>query len=210
MSILDILEDYNGTVYRMSDSRFALTFWFALPERNGGGELKTVFFADAANCNRFAAEQTQDNFKPAVYNLGKPQYDEQFGFPAYGVISKNLREAFCYRLLHPSKDILKGTILTRDQVDERIKRGLTVSMHSRCEDDQEVCFFTDNCLFGYTILPASFVSTTFSSPFRVTPQEGVEHGYITDVDQFLKVYGQDKKILWDINGLLDELNIPEE
>lgn len=210
MSILDVLEDYNGTVHRMSESRFALTFWFALPERSGAGELKTVFFADATNCNRFAAEQAHDSFKPTVYNLGKAQYHEQFNFAQYGVVSRDLREAFRHRLLHPVKPILKGHILTRGQIDERIKKGLLVSMHSCREDDREVTFFTDNCLFGYTILLPRFVATTVASPYRVEPQAGVEHGYITNVDQFLKVYGQQKKILWDINGLLDELNIPEE
>jgi len=209
MSILDVLEDYNGTVHRMSESRFSLTFWFALPERDGAGELKTVFFADATNCNRFAAEQAHDSFKPTVYNLGKPQYDEQFNFASYGVISTDLREAFKHRLLHPTRPVLKGKILTRSEINERIKQGLVVVMVQRDYDGQEVCFFTDNHIFGYTILPSDFVATSFNSPIRVST-DVVEAGYITSVDEFLAAYGANKKILWDINGLLDELNIPEE
>jgi len=209
MSILDTLEEYHGTVYRMADSRFALTYWSKLPEREGGGELKTVFFKDAESCNRFAAEQTGDVFKPAAFNLGKPQYDEQFNFAAYGVVSSNLREVFRHRLLHPTKSILKGRILSRSEIDERIKKGLVVVMIHRDYDGRDVCFFTDNHIFGYTILPADFVSVSFASPIRVST-DVLEAGYITNAAEFLSVYGSNKKILWDINGLLDELNIPEE
>jgi hypothetical protein len=99
----------------------------------------------------------------------------------------------------------KGSqIMTSKEAQEHaISTGSITTISSR---KHNVFFFTDNDIFGYTVIPSDFVSSTTSIPLRVVGMPGVEDGYIRTVEQYIAVFESDKTQLTTIDALVDLLN----
>lgn len=113
-------------------------------------------------------------------------------------------------LLNPHKQYCKGVVLSKEECRERLMNKQSITYVTRNSENHEVGFFTTNHLFGYGTLSDDWVPCTFHIPHMVTPREGLESGFITNFDELMLVYCKGDKVLWDIDALLDELNIPEE
>ncbi len=104
----------------------------------------------------------------------------------------------------PAKHYLKGKVLSKEEVNERFNSGRSIITHTAfIFEPHEVLFFSDNHLFGFGVLSDEYVPCSMSGTFEVEPRDGLESGLITNVDEYIFIYGKNCTVLYSVEQLAD-------
>lgn len=57
-----------------------------------------------------------------------------------------------------------------------------------CDERKGVCFFTNDYLIGYEVLPKNFVPSSTVIPHRVKPRPGLETGWVSNLKEYDFIY----------------------
>lgn len=96
---------------------------------------------------------------------------------------------------------VKG-ILTTEEMQAKVDAGQTI----QCVRDNNVFFFTDDYCMGVDYLPKCFVPSSTVIPHNVTPREAFPDGIIKNVQDYIRLYENDKKQLNTVDEFIDYLN----
>jgi hypothetical protein len=88
--------------------------------------------------------------------------------------------------------------------NERQAETVTEISEVCCNEREGVCFFTNDYLIGYKVLPKNFVPSSTVIPHRVKPRAGLEDGWVKNLNEYDFVYrrgGQRRFIQRRLNTL---------
>lgn len=98
---------------------------------------------------------------------------------------------------------MKG-ILTKAEQEEKLSKSHTVMTISSSEDN--VFFFVDDYCFGLCVLPSHYVSSSAQIPMDVVPREGLESGVISTIDDYIRVFERDSRLIESVDELIEVIN----
>ena len=93
-------------------------------------------------------------------------------------------------------------VLTTEQAYSRAlgKWGSLVTIHSQRDN---VFFFSDDHIFGYKVLPSSFVACTGTFPTTAVARECIPDGKIDTIEKYIEVYHKGERQIKTIEELVE-------
>jgi len=103
-------------------------------------------------------------------------------------------------------------ILTTEEVNEALRQGgksimeIKEALPVSRENEKGICFFMNDYLFGYGVLPSNFVPSSTQMPIQVKERPSVPTGQVTNAEEYIAVFSYDAIQINHIDELVDYLN----
>lgn len=93
----------------------------------------------------------------------------------------------------------KGVLTSQEAYIRALGKHRSVISISSLEDN--VFFFSDDHIFGYKVMPKTFVPGTTQFPMSVAPRECVPDGIISTIEQYIEVFHKGQRQITSIEEL---------